>query len=159
MTRQISGTVYVEDFDNMSPQLFRVPCYVEGDRSYTISRASKWLRHCHDVYPSCSEDQMEDKWAVMLSPFSRKYTPLKFAVKFDERKVLFLLHNMLVHTTSASDSQREEKIQHDAFRRPRPGVSKVDLQCTNCTFWRADKRVMSSINLLLKAHINSQMQC
>lgn len=53
---------------------------------------------------------MEDKWASgTLSPFSRKHTPLKFDVHFDEREVLFLLHNMLVHTICLSQTPREKK--------------------------------------------------
>lgn len=62
-----------------------------------------------DIDPSCSQDQMEDKWAsVMLSPFSRKHTPLKFDMHFDEREVLFLLHNMPVHTICLSQTPREK---------------------------------------------------
>lgn len=53
---------------------------------------------------------MEDKWAsVMLSPFSRKHTPLEFDEHFDEKEVLFLLQNMLVHTICLSQTPREKK--------------------------------------------------
>lgn len=70
-----------------------------------------------DIDPSCSQDQMEDKWAsVMLSPFFRKHTPLKFDMHFDEREVLFLLHNMLVHTICLSQAPREKKRGNTGFQ-------------------------------------------
>lgn len=63
-----------------------------------------------DIDPICSQDQMKDKWAsVLLSPFSRKHTPLKFDVPFDKMEVLFLLHNTPVHTTCLSRTPREKK--------------------------------------------------
>lgn len=77
-----------------------------------------------DVDPSCSQDQVEDKWAsVMLSPFSRKHTPLKFDVHFDEREV-FVSSSQYAGTNhmSVSDSQGEEKMQYSASRQTGPGV-------------------------------------
>lgn len=62
------------------------------------------------IDPSFSHDQMEDKWAsVMLSPFSRKHTPLKFDMHFDEREVFVSSSQYAgTHHMSVSDSQGEE---------------------------------------------------
>lgn len=86
-----------------------------------------------DTDPSCSQDQMEDKWAsVMLSPFSRKHALLKFDMHFDERAVIVSSAEYVsTYHMSVSDFQGEEKIQHNAYRWPGPGVPKGDLQCTS----------------------------
>lgn len=75
---------------------------------------------------------MEDKWAsVMPSPFFRKHTPLKFDMHFDEREVLFLLHNMLVHTICLSQAPREKKRGNAVLPGRLDLVSQGDLQCTS----------------------------
>lgn len=93
---------------------------------------------------------MEDKWAcVMLSPFSRKYTPLKFVVKSDERKVLCLLHNMLVHTICLPQTHRKNKRSNMMLSGGLDLVSPRWIYSVLTALSEELTRIMSSINMLL----------
>lgn len=50
---QISSTFYMGDFDSVTSTFqSALCCHLGGDTSYTVSRASKWLRHCGNGYRS-----------------------------------------------------------------------------------------------------------